>query len=259
MSLLRIWVIARHVFLGIIRDRALYLLALYGLILLAATLLLPQVALAAQTKIILDVGLTSIHLLMLMLVAFIGTGLINQEIEKRTVLTLIAKPVRPIEFVVGKHLGLSMLLALLVALMGGIYLGVLWLNGIAYSAPSLILSMVFMLLEMVLLGAVALLLGVITSSLLATLLTLAVYLTGHLSADILTLGQLSENGGLRLFTRVLYLILPDLERFNLRNQAVYGLDWLPSTGELWGHGGYGLIYTLMLLGLTGLIFSRRQF
>ena len=131
MSLLRIWVIARHVFLGIIRDRALYLIALYSLLMLAATILLPQVASVAYDKIILDVGITGIHLLSLLVVAFIGTGLINQEIEKRTVLTMIAKPVSPMEFIAGKHLGLSLLLALLIGLMGGVYVGVLWLNGIA--------------------------------------------------------------------------------------------------------------------------------
>ncbi|MDA0267093.1 MAG: ABC transporter permease subunit [Cyanobacteria bacterium] len=259
MSLLRIWVIARHVFLGIIRDRALYLIALYSLLMLAATILLPQVASVAYDKIILDVGITGIHLLSLLVVAFIGTGLINQEIEKRTVLTMIAKPVSPMEFIAGKHLGLSLLLALLIGLMGGVYVGVLWLNGIAYSPMSLLLATVFMLLEMVLLGAIALLLGVITSSLLATLLTFAVYLMGHLSSDIVTLGQLSENSSLRLFTRGLYLILPDLERLNLRNQAIYGWDWLPSTEALWSHGGYAIVYTLVLLALTGVIFSRRQF
>lgn len=251
--------IARHVCLGIIRDRALYLIALYSLVMLAATVLLPQVALAAQDKIILDVGLTAMHLLILLVVAFIGTGLINQEIEKRTVLTMIAKPVSPMEFVLGKHLGLSLLLTLLMALMGAIYLGILWLNGIAYSTLSLLLAMGFMLLEMMLLGAIALLLGVITSSLLATLLTFAVYLAGHLSTDILALGQLNENGGLRLAIRGLYLVLPDLERFNLRNQAVYGLDWLPPANQLWVHGGYGVLYTGVLLAVTGIIFSRRQF
>jgi ABC-type transport system involved in multi-copper enzyme maturation permease subunit len=259
MGLFRIWVIARHVFLGIIRDRALYLIALYSLLMLAATVLLPRLASVAYGKIILDLGLTGIHLLSLLVVAFIGTSLVNQEIEKRTVLTMIAKPVSPMEFIVGKHLGLSLLLALLIALMGGVYLGVLWLNGIAYSPISLLLAMVFMGLEMTLLGAIALLFGVITSSLLATLLTFAVYLMGHLSSDILALGQLNDNPGLGWFTQGLYLVLPDLERLNLRNQAVYGLDWLPDPGVLWGHGGYAVIYTLVLLVLTGVIFSRRQF
>ncbi len=259
MGLLRIWVIARHVFLEIIRDRVLYLIALYSLIMLAATMLIPQVALVAQEKIILDLGITGIHLLSLLIVAFIATGLVNQEIEKRTVLTMIAKPISAMEFIAGKHLGLSLLLALLIVLMGGIYGGVLWLNGITYSPLSFLLAAIFMLLEMILLGSIALLFGVITSSLLATLLTFSVYLMGHLSADILTLGQLNNNAGLRLLTRGLYLILPDLERFNLRNQAVYGWDWLPSAGVLWSNAGYAVVYTLVILTLTGVIFSRRQF
>jgi ABC-type transport system involved in multi-copper enzyme maturation permease subunit len=255
----RVWVIARNVFLEVIRDRVLYLIALYALVMVLATLLLPEVAAGAHDKITLDLGMAGIHVLGLLVAVFVGTGLINKEIEKRTVLVLIAKPVSRIEFIVGKHLGLTAVLAALMVLLTAIYLAVLSFNGIAYTLGSLLLAIAFTFLEMALLTAVAMLFGVFTSSLLALLLTLAVYLMGHLSTDILALGELSQNPTLQRLTSALYLVLPDLERLNLRNEAVYGLTLLPSPGELLTHGLYALLYVVLLLTITGTVFSRRQF
>ncbi|WP_027268904.1 ABC transporter permease [Leptolyngbya sp. PCC 6406] len=259
MTVLRIWVIACNVFLEVIRDRVLYLVALYALVMGAAMLLLPEVAAGAHDKITLDLGLAGIHVLGLLVAIFVGTGLINKEIEKRTVLVLIAKPVSRGEFILGKHLGLAAVLVVLLGLLLVLYLGVLSLSAISYSFTSLLLAVVFTFLEMALLTAVAMLFGVFTSSLLATLMTFAVYLMGHLSTDILALGEISENPTIQRVTSGLYLVLPDLERLNLRNQAVYGLDLLPTTGELLGNLLYGLLYIALLLTLTSAIFARRQF
>lgn len=259
MSLSRIQVIANNVFKEVIRDRVLYLVALYALLLFAAAALLPEIAAGAQDKITLDLGLTGIHLLGLIVTIFVGTSLINKEIEKRTVLVLIAKPVSRLEFIVGKHLGLSAVLTVLIALLTIIYLAVLALNQIPFSFSSTLLTAFFILIEMTLLTAVAILFGVFTSSLLATLLTFAVYLMGHLSQDIVTLGQLSNNTGLQQIANVMYLILPDLERLNLRNEAIYGTVLLPSFLELTSHLLYGLLYSTLLLSVAVVVFARRQF
>jgi len=259
MSLSRIWVIASNVFKEVIRDRVLYLVGLYALLLFAIASLLPQVAAGAQDKITQDLGLAGIHLLGLVVTVFVGTGLINKEIEKRTVLVLIAKPVSRLEFVLGKHLGLSAVLTVLMASLTAIFVLVLAFHQIPFSWLSLFLAVFFTFLEMALLTAVALLFGVFTSSLLATLLTIAVYLMGHLSQDIVALGQLTENPAFQRVANGMYLILPDLERLNFRNEAVYGLALLPPAPELLGHFAYGLLYIALLLALSVVIFSRRQF
>jgi ABC-type transport system involved in multi-copper enzyme maturation permease subunit len=116
-----------------------------------------------------------------------------------------------------------------------------------------------MALEAMLLTAVAILFGVFTSSLLATLLTFAVYLMGHLTQDLVAFGQLSKSPGLQRLTNGLYLILPDLERLNLRNVAIYGPELMPDFLNLVSHLIYAVIYMALLLTLATLIFSRRQF
>lgn len=259
MSLSRTWVIATNVFREVIRDRVLYLVAVYAVLLFAAAALLPDVAAGTQDKITLDLGLAGIHILALIVTVFVGTGLINKEIEKRTVLVLISKPVSRLEFIVGKHLGLSGVLAVLVAILTVIYFVVLLLNQIEFTFVSILLAVVFTFLEMALLTAVALLFGVFTSSLLATLLTIAVYLMGHLSQDIVELGRLSENPGFQRVANSMYLILPDLERLNFRNEAVYGMALFPAPIELASHFVYGLLYIALLLTIAVFIFARRQF
>ncbi|PSR15604.1 ABC transporter permease [filamentous cyanobacterium CCP3] len=259
MVLSRVGVIARTVFLEVIRDRILYLIALFALVMVIARVLLPDIAAGAENKILLDLGLAAIHLLSVIVAVFVGTGLINKEIEKRTVLVLIAKPVSRAEFIVGKHLGLTAVLAVLIAALGIIFVVLLGASGVPFSLGSIGLALLFMALEAALLVAVAIVFGVFTSSLLATLLTFAVYLMGHLSQDMVAFGELSENPAVQRLTNTLYLVLPDLERLNLRNAAAYGMELLPSAATLGGHALYGLLYTALLLAVAILVFSRRQF
>ncbi len=259
MNLGRIGVIATNVFREVIRDRILYLLALFAIAFVAIAALLPQVAAGTEQKILLDVGLAAMNLLGLVVAIFVGTNLINKEIEKRTVYALIAKPVSKTEFIVGKHVGLSSVLAVLMVAMLLIYLGVLTYSQASYPLSSILIASLFQFLELLLIVAVAILFGVFTNSLLAILLTVGVYLMGHFSRDLVSLGTLSKDPTLQRITESVYLILPDLERLNLKNQAVYGAELLPPPLELLGSAAYGLFYTVLLLAIASLIFSKREF
>ncbi|HEY9628474.1 MAG TPA: ABC transporter permease subunit [Coleofasciculaceae cyanobacterium] len=259
MNLVRIFVVASNVFREVIRDRVLYLIAFFAIALIAASVLLPEVSGGTSDKIILDVGLAAINLLGLAIAVFTGTGLVSKEIEKRTVYVMIAKPISRAEFIVGKHWGLSAVLAVLVSGMMAIYLGVLTIRQVNYPLDSLLLAALFQILELSLIAAVALLFGVFTNTLLAMLLTVAVYLMGHFSRDLLALGNLAKDASLQAMTQALYLILPDLSRLDFKNQAIYGLSLLPSPLQLLENAAYGVIYTALLLAIAILIFSRRQF
>jgi len=257
MNIARVWVIATNVFREVIRDRVLYLVGLYAVLMVASLRLLPEVAANTETKIILDVGLAGMQILGLVIAIFVGTGLVNKEIEKRTVLVLMAKPLSRTEFIVGKHFGLTAVLTLLVALMTAIYLGVLAVGQIPYPLQSIVVSASFLVLQLSLMTAVAIAFGVFTSSLLATLLTFTVFLMGSASANLVELGAQSKNPTVAAVTQGLYLVLPDLSRLDLKNQAVYGL--LPAPDILLVNAGYAGLYILVLLAIATVIFSRRQF
>ncbi|MBD2464878.1 ABC transporter permease [Oscillatoria sp. FACHB-1407] len=259
MNVGRVSVIASNVFREVIRDRVLYLIGFFAVLFIAASTLIPYVSASAEEQILADLGLAAIGILSLVIAVFVGTGLVNKEIEKRTVFVLIAKPISYGEFIVGKHLGLSAVLAVLVLTMTAIYLVVLSVYGIPYPIGSVLIAAFYQFLELSLITAVAILFGVFTSSLLATLFTFAVYLMGHLSRDLLTLGNLAKSESIQQVTQALYLVLPDLERLNLKNQAVYGIELLPQPLELAANATYGVFYTALLLAIAVLIFSRRQF
>lgn len=257
MSFGRIWAIASNGFREVIRDRILYLIGFFAVLMVMVWRLLPEVAIGTADKILLDFGLAAASILGVIVAVFVGTGLINKEIEKRTILVLIPKPISRAEFIIGKHLGLSGVLAVLVISVTAIYLGILSLSKIDYPLGSLVISSLFLFIELSLLTAAALMFGVFTSSLLATFLSFGVYFVGHLSQDMVRLGKLTENPAFQKFTQGLYLVLPDLSRLDLKNDAVYGV--LPSPLALATNALYGVVYTVLLLAIAIFIFSRRQF
>jgi ABC-type transport system involved in multi-copper enzyme maturation permease subunit len=257
MNILRVWTIANNGFQEVIRDRILYFIGLFALMQIIALRLLPEIAAGTHEKILLDFGIGALSLLNVVVAIFVGTGLINKEIEKRTLLMLIPKPIARAELIVGKHLGLWAVLAITVGIGMIVYLGMLSFSGITYPFGSLVIAAIYLLIELALLIAVAILFGVFTSSILATLLSFGVYLMGHFSQDLVELGKLSKNESIEAFTTSLYLILPDLSRLDLKNEAVYGL--LPNTSDLIGHGLYGLLYTTLLLVIAITIFAQKEF
>jgi len=257
MNFSRILAIALNVFWEVMRERVLYLIALFALFLVGTVRLLREFALGTEFKIITDLGIAGIGVLGLIVAIFVGTGLINKEIEQRTILVLLAKPISRADLIVGKYLGLSAVLAVVVFCSSAIYLGFLSFNQVSYPLGSMVVALFFIFLELSLLTAVAIALGVFTSSLLATLLSVGVYVMGHLSPDIIKAGELSENQAVKSFTKNLYLILPDLTKLDLKNQAVYGI--IPDFSTLLFNAVYAAIYIVLLLAIANLIFRQKEF
>lgn len=257
MNLGRISVIAFNVFRETLREQVLYLTLLFTLILVAAVNLLPQLSASAEKKIIVDVGIAAIEIVGLIVAVFVGTSLVNKEIDKRTIFVLIAKPMSRAEFILGKHLGITSVLGLLVGLMSGIFIAIVTLAKIPIPIPEILVANFFIFWQLMLLGAIAILFGTFTSSLVAALLTFATYLMGNFTKDLLALGEISKSDSLQAVTRIIYLILPDLSRANLKNEAVYGI--LPALGDLFTNGVYILSYALLVLAIAILIFAKRQF
>jgi len=256
-SIGRVMAIATNVFREVIRERVLYLVGFYIFLMTLALWLLPEVSTGSEDKILTDLGLAAIGVLSLLVAVFSGSNMVNQDIEKRTVYLLIAKPLSRAEFVLGKHLGLVGVLALLVATMGGLYLGILTWDQVEFPLGSILVALTYMFLQLVLMAAVSILFSTFSSALMATLVSLAVYLIGQFSRDLVTFARLVPNEGFQRMTRGLYLFLPDLGRLNLNNEAVYGI--LPTAATLWLNAGYALLYVMVLLATATFIFSRREF
>lgn len=257
MNPIRTWAIAFNVFREIFRERVLYLTGIFAVGFVLAVTFLNEVSVGTEAKISLDVGIAGMALMGLAVAAFVGGGLIRKEIDKRTALIMIAKPLSRAEFIVGKHLGITGVLVVLLSIMTLIYMGVLSWRAIEFPAGSLLVAITYLGIELSLIAAVAIMFGVFSSSLIATILTISVYVMGHFSSNLLDLSRTIETSSVKQFIRALYLVFPDLSRLDLKNQAVYGL--LPNSETLLLNAVYGLFYIAMILAIASLLFNRRQF
>ena len=253
----RVWAIAHNAFRETVRDKILYLVLLFLAVMAGAVLLIPDIANGAEVTVVLNLGMAGMNILALLVAAFIGPNLINKEIEKRTVYLLVAKPISRAELLVGKHFGMAVLISVLLAIMTLIYFGGIAMLQTDLPFGSLGLAILFIFLEQVVILGAAILFGVITSSLLATLLTLALYAMGHLSQTLLQFANNMDASLTKTIMQGLFLILPDFTRLNLKNDAIYAQ--LPTPADMGFSALYSLFYTTALLAIAVTIFSRRQF
>ena len=248
--------IARNTFREAIRDRVLYLFLGFGVLLLASSKLFGMLTVGDELKVIKDLGLAGVQLFGMLIAVMLSVLLISREIDDRTVYNILAKPVARWQFLLGKYLGLVATVALNVALMGLLLLAVVALFGGGF-APRLLIPVAMTFLELVLLAAFAALFAVVTKPMLGSVMTLAVFVIGHVTHDLWLLVQTVPSEVTRVMVAVVYYTLPNLERFNFRTEAVHGLP-IPPAALGWALL-YGVAYTALVLVLACLRLARRDF
>jgi len=250
-----IWVISLNTFREAIRDRVLYLLLVFALILIGTSRLLSLLTVGNEEKIIKDVGLSAISVFGVLTAVFVGVSLVFKEIERRTVYTLLAQPVQRWQFLCGKYVGLLTVLGLNVVLMSAALASILLLRG--ESVLPLLPALLLILVELAVITAVALLFSSLTNPILASVWTFAVYVAGHLSWSLDLLKDKLPAGPGTVLCDVLHFVLPNLDRLDVKAEAVHGL---PLPGGFVAAGLlYGMGYAGIVLVLACLAFSRKEF
>jgi ABC-2 type transport system permease protein len=238
------------------RDRILYLLFFFAALGIVASRVLALLTVGDRTKIIKDVGLASISVFGVLMAILIGTGLVYKEIDKKTIFTLLAKPLHRAEFILGKFLGLVLTLFVMTAAMAAIFLALVYVHTFRIEG-ALLIAVAYIFVELVLITAVAVLFSSFSTPILSSLFALGFYLIGHLSWGLDLIVKKMAPGLGRTLVRVLATVLPDLENFNFKTEVVHGLP-IPS-GIYLSSLLYGLCYTAFILALAVLIFRRRDF
>jgi ABC-type transport system involved in multi-copper enzyme maturation permease subunit len=249
-------VIALNTFKEAIRDRILYLLLFFAGLAIVLSRVLAVLTVGDRAKVVKDVGLASISFFGTLMAILIGTGLVYKEIEKRTIFTLLSKPIRRHEFLLGKFLGLVLTLAVMTAAMSAIFLALVFAHTLKVEVR-LLVPILFVFLELILITAVAILFSCFSTPILSALFALSFYLIGHFSWSLETLIKKTPPGAGRTLLRIIYTILPDLENFNVKTEVVHGLP-IPASFFLYAPA-YGFVYTAFVLLLAGLVFRRRDF
>ncbi|MFH1624725.1 MAG: ABC transporter permease [Pseudomonadota bacterium] len=253
---MKIRAIMINTFREAIRDKVLYNLLFFALLMIGGSILLGRLTIGENIKIIKDMGLASISIFGLLIAIFVGIGLVYKEIEKRTIYTVIAKPIHRYQFLLGKYLGLVLTLFVEVAIMSaGLLILILFYEW--YIDLSILKAILLLLFELMTITAVAILFSSFSTPVLSGLLTLAVYVVGHLSGDLMTFG--AESGGtmMRYSTAFIYYVFPNLENFNIKGMVVHHV---PVSFEYLSFAMlYGILYITIVLFTSMVIFQRRDF
>jgi len=251
----KLYAIAINTFREAIRDRILYLILAFALIMIGAGRAISLLTVGSEEKIVKDMGLAAISLFGVATAIFIGVGLVFKEIEKRTIYVLTSKPIRRSEFILGKYLGLSLVLLVNLSIMTLGFYAVLWYKG--YLDFGLGKAIILIFVELLLITAIAILFSSFSSPLLSSLFTVTSYLIGHLSWGLPLLAEKLPEGIGRWLCGALYRVLPNLEYLNIKGEVVHRI---PVGGdEVFLAAGYGLAYTAVVLMLAIMIFRRRDF
>lgn len=254
-GLRRVSVFAQNTFREAVRDKLLYNLLLFALLMIVSSVLFADLHLGYRSRIYRDFGLSAIALFGTLIAIFVGINLVYREISQKTIYTMLAKPVHRWEFVLGKYAGLLGLLALEILVMAACFLGVLAMQGSEVS-PGLLIAVGCIFLELALVTALAIFFSSFTTPYLAGMFTVALWITGHLLADMRAFGQHSEVPAARVVAEALYWVLPNLDRLDLKSEAAAG--HLIPAARVGLCTLYAMLYSGTLLVASVLLFRRRD-
>ena len=261
--------IAVNVFKESVRDKVLYNLVLFATLLIAASYLIGQLTAGQDIKIIKDLGLAATSIFGLFIAVFIGIGLVSKEVDRRSIYSLLTKPIRRAEFIVGKYLGLVLTLLVNVSAMTLALYAVL--GSMAWKAggwmmpgwdrravdPLLLEAIALTFCQLMIITAVALFFSTFSTPMLSAALTFGLYVVGQFNADLRNFENVIDSKPAIYLARALYYLLPNLAPLDQKAEVVHG-QGVPCMYMLLSVG-YTLVYIAALVLGAVLIFSRRDF
>lgn len=255
-ALQRIHALAANTFREAIRNKLLYTLLGFSFVMIASGVLLATLSYVEVDEILQDMGMGAIRFFGAGIATFVGIGLIHNEVDRRTIFTILSKPVSRSEFLLGKWAGLTFTVWLQLLLMAGAFAIVSALAGAPLTADHF-LAIALIGLELMVLVAIATLFSAFTTPMLAAFFTIGLFMIGHLTRDLQALSQQSDIDSVTVMATWLFQLMPDFEVFNKTLEAVHGLPI--ERGEVGLAVVYAVGYTACTLILGTMIFSRRDF
>ncbi len=255
----RVGSVALHTFKEAVRDKVLYNLIVFALLLIGAAILFGSISVGIEKVILVNLGLSSISVFGLLMAIFIGIGLVSKEIERRTIFTILTKPVRRAEFIIGKFLGLLLTLVVNTTIMAVGFYAALFYQQRSLGADDLLAlqAIYFILLQLALVVGLALLFSCISTPILSSVFTFCLYVIGNFLSDIRWFGEETGSALVENLTKAVYYLLPNFGDFNVISRVAHGL---PVPGYvLLANSLYALLYITILLSAAILIFEEREF
>ena len=215
-----VWILATNTYREVIRDRILYALVLFAFLLIGLSLALGQLSFAEQSRISANFGMSAIHLCAIALAIFVGSNLVYKEIEKKTVMTILVRPISRAQFIFGKTLGLTLVILTMIFGLAGILAFVFWGLG-KHVDERFAIVLVGLLAESLVLLGVTLVFSMITKPILVVCFSFGVFLIGHWQGSLEYFAQKDGSAPLKVISTVVSHTLPNLERVNWKSLVLY--------------------------------------
>jgi ABC-type transport system involved in multi-copper enzyme maturation permease subunit len=253
----RIGYIASNTFREAVRDRVLYNLIAFALLLSGAAILVGQISIDIERLVVVNLGLTAVSLFGVVIAIFIGIGLVSKEIEKRTLYTVLSRPVRRWEFIIGKFFGLAGTLVVNTFFMAIGVFGALLYVAHKFTAPDglILVALYFIVLEFLIICSLALLFSSFSSPLLSAVFAFSLFVIGSFSDDLRGVAGMTHGFARWLSTAAAYLV-PNFSALNVISTVAHQQP--VSSGLILENTLYALFYTAMVLAGAVLIFERRN-
>jgi ABC-type transport system involved in multi-copper enzyme maturation permease subunit len=253
----RLSAIALNTFREAVRDRVLYNLVVFVLLLVASAPLFGAISIDIERLVLVNVGLSSISLFGVIIAIFIGIGLVSKEIEKKTLYTILSRPVRRWEFIAGKYFGLMLTLIVNAALMTlGFYAALLITEHHLSAADArLLVAIYFIGLQFLMVTAVTLLFSSFSTPIFSAVFSFALFAIGTFSEDLRNFAALSH-GITKWFSSAAAYLIPNFAALNVISQVAHDQ---PVSGSLVVFNSlYAFLYSAAVIAGAVLIFERRN-
>ncbi len=252
----RIIAISLNNFKESVRQKIFIIIIIFGILLLITSFFLFPLSVGEQSKIIRDFGLSIITFLNIVILIITGGTLIYKEIEKRTIYITLSAPVRRNEVIIGKFIGLFLVILINLISMSILHQILIFFTDKRFD-PEIFISLFPFLFEISIMIALMILFSSFSSYLFSSFMGAIIYLIGHSIESLKEFAEISKSTFLKIISYIFYYLLPNLEIFNIKNEVVY--KNLPSLNYFLFSTSYGIAYTIFLLILSIIIFEKREF
>lgn len=252
---MRVLAVAMNTFREAVRDRVLYVLLFFSAATIVSSKALGYISVGQDMKIVTDISLASVSIFGVLIAVFVGTNLVYKEIDKRTVYTILSRPIWRYEFLLGKYCGLAILIAVVTFVMTSVSAVYITLLG-GEVGSTFFQAALLIYWKLLLVTALSILLSTLTSPILGAIIVFTCYVLGHATGILVDLPAQFEGTLMQDMTRVIYYVVPNLSNFDIRAEAANGLT--VSASYVGWTLAYGTVYVALFLALAALAFQEKD-
>ncbi len=253
--------IAKITLLEFVRNKTSYVFLFFAIIFIFVSYGMGMLSMGEYIRVAQNTGLFFISLLSMLFVIFGIQNITIRDFYRKSIYTILSKLNNRYEYVLGRFLGLTLSVIILISVMSALFLPAITLFNFMMFAKSdihygvLVFALFMTMLEMIMLISLAMLFSNLLSSVLASIITFFIFIIGN-SSGVLKIMSGKTPLVLKYLLLFFYYVLPNFENFNFRNMAIYGI--MPSIVHIIDVVIYFMLYTGIILYLTSIVFEKKD-